>query len=1057
MNDAARWPVLHDASARGGKSLTDDLHSRVSAWRAEPEALALLTQGAELSLLVGDAASWAEQITLCLTAPQSERGTLPWWRELLARSSKCAGTYVRQAQRSEPWLIHRLHALGALRLVEGGGKQVASNLLIFSRGDELRVVLTHIPLERAVAGAAFGALLTFRGGKGAELARACGAQLESWAELARIPTGSEIDALMLDARRRGPLPAPEPPRSRHVVVDAEALSSGLERFGVAAGAASGGGSSSGADTALDVRSSQGSHRVSLRSDGDTPFVLTFHGGAAWAAGNALLLDEGHGESLLVWRGGLLGSSRSRGDLLWSEARFATFRLEDAALGLSQRVAVVAHSGAPLEPQLAAFARELGRLSDVFGVQPPPALGHVLADFSTLSARQQTLLAARALLGAGALDLATATRVAAEALRDQGYLRGQSIAPGSDAHEAIAELLANAADAGAGFDRPSPDTLRAIQPERSAYVLDDWLECLLRALPDNAVVDQRSALRLGFERAREFWGLRGERLRPGSSVERALEAAVSTALCRGSLVRVGSGGLQRLGRESPYPELPRAVANACPHGFVGGFAQRLEALEPVSRFLLARRSGWYGRREALSQVAQRLGLTLERARQIESDAWAKLAAGSGWARELRSRLERAFAGARVVRVRELARDDAWWQGVEQHLELADAVFEALFNEPLHRVELGGPAREAFFARFDAAALEQAFGALLAQAAQVATPADIDVYQRLCDAASAELDRGLAEDLREALEAHLELDPDEPSRVLSFVASDGAALEPFPVDPKGVDSEALLRLRDVLRSVFRSAGTPLSLAAVGERLQKRLDVDDATLTEQLSHPPFVRRNPDQYGLVSRDVPGGPEAIAAVLNDVTEALRASQRALGPDPLWAIVQARMQQAWSPELVRSLIGGDPALSLGSTNDTTLRRWEHARLLPHGPLLCPGVPAVVRPRFDKLAQQPPCSREVLAERLSSELRRLERAGDADDLRGLPLARQLGDLSERLLEHTDDEPTDTRALARAAVQILLDALEPDEDDLDAPLIDHDRLTEARAVFAAVLRWLGLSWL
>src|SRR5690606_35824506 len=121
------------------------------------------------------------------------------------------------------------------------------------------------------------------------------------------------------------------------------------------------------------------------------------------------------------------------------------------------------------------------------------------------------------------------------------------------------------------------------------------------------------------------------------------------------------------------------------------------------------------------------------------------------------------------------------------------------------------------------------------------------------ASAELDPMLAEDLREALEAHLELDPGDPSRVLSFIASAGAALEPFPVDAKGVDSEALLRLEDVLRSVFRSAGTPLSLAAVGERLQKRLDVDEATLSRRLSAPPFVRRNPDQYGLLSRDVPG------------------------------------------------------------------------------------------------------------------------------------------------------------------------------------------------------------
>jgi hypothetical protein len=74
---------------------------------------------------------------------------------------------------------------------------------------------------------------------------------------------------------------------------------------------------------------------------------------------------------------------------------------------------------------------------------------------------------------------------------------------------------------------------------------------------------------------------------------------------------------------------------------------------------------------------------------------------------------------------------------------------------------------------------------------------------------------------------------------------------------------------------------------------------------------------------------------------------------------------------------------------------------------------------------------------------------------LPLARQLGDVSERLLEHAA-EPA-SLGLAQAAVEFFLDSVAPDEDDLDAPLIDRERLGEARAVVGAVLRWLGLSWL
>ena len=49
-------------------------------------------------------------------------------------------------------------------------------LLLFTRGEELRVLLSHISLERAVAGASFGALLSFQGASSTELARSCRAQ-----------------------------------------------------------------------------------------------------------------------------------------------------------------------------------------------------------------------------------------------------------------------------------------------------------------------------------------------------------------------------------------------------------------------------------------------------------------------------------------------------------------------------------------------------------------------------------------------------------------------------------------------------------------------------------------------------------------------------------------------------------------------------------------------------------------------------------------------------------------------------------------------------------------
>jgi len=798
-------------------------------WQGEAERLELVLETAGFDHLVAAAAAWADRITLCLTAPESERGSLPWWQELFARSAKWDRVYLRRAAHTENWLLHRVQETGSLRLVEGGGKQVAANLLLFSRSNELRVLLSHIPLERAVAGAAFGALLSFRGSPNGDLARSCRAQADSWARLARIPLGAEVDALGVDSRRSEPLPQITLPNQLRVISDPAQLEACIERFtalGLDGARLEGG-------WGVSVRAFDSGFRVQLqhRDKGRPPILLTLHAGAAWAAGNALMLQTKSGESVLAWRGGLLGQSRSKVELLWSEARLPTFLLEEGGIGPAQRVALVAHTATSIAPQLSAFVRETCRLGEVFGVEPPPTLGHAVAEFSSLSAKQQTLLLWRSLIGLGPLDFGVATLTAARALGDQGYVRGPSSQSGSGLYTAIAELLARAAEHGPGFDRPGMGKIRAIQPDLNAYVLEDWQECLLQALPENQSVARRRALRLGFERARSHWGLSELLLRPGGRVERLLEATLTSGLRRGLFVRVGAGGVQRLAplahadasaayRAAAQPSLARMPGES-EDGLLAGWARALERLTPVPRFLLARRAGWYCRRESLESAAQRLGLSLERARQLELEAWASVEADSDWAPTLRERLQRAFAGARSLPVRLLVVEDPWWRGIEQHLGLAEAVFENLFDAEFQHVELGPPGqREALFARFSQQELERTLERLWERAAVLPTPAALEDYQSLPALSAQELDDGLCEYFRDALEAQLELDPADPAQVLRYVPHSVASLEHLP-EPLGVDSEARLRLEDAVRSAFRSAHTPLSLEAVGERIRQRME--------------------------------------------------------------------------------------------------------------------------------------------------------------------------------------------------------------------------------------------
>jgi Sigma-70, region 4 len=1058
MSDAARRPVLLPASAPGSPAAEEADSSSDGAWPGEAEQLSLVLDASRFDRIVAEAAAWADRITLCLTAPHSQRGSLPWWQELLARSSKCERIYLRRPEQTEAWLLHRLQETGALSVVESGGKQVAGNLLMFVRSSEIRVLLAHIPLERAVAGAAFGALLAFRGSGTSEIVRSCRAQAESWAKLGRIPTGSEIDALGGAVRRSEPAPSLMLPTGLlRLVSDPKELEACVERLraaGLESPALDGG-------WAVSVRGFDGGVRVEFqhRDKARTPVVLTLQAGSAWPAGNAVLLETREGEVVLAWRGGLLGHSRAKCELLWSQARLATFPLEDAALGPAQRVALVARTGAALAPQLGAFARETCRLGELFGVEPPPTLGHAVAEFGSLSPKQQTLLLWRALLGLGALDFGVATLCAAQALRDQGYVRGTGSESGG-LYGAVAELLAKAAANNPGFDRPGLGKLRAIQPDVSAYVLDDWQECLLQALPENQSVARRRALRLGFERARSHWGLSGVELRPNGRVERILESTLASGLRRGLFVRVGAGGVKRLAPLNPPADLSvsyRSAPGASEDGLLAGWSRALAQLSSAQRFLLTRRSGWYCRRETLESAGQRLGLTLERARQLEVEAWQSIENESDWARTLRDRLARAFAGAGFLPVRLLTREDPWWRGIDRHPGLAEAVFESLLGGEVQRVELGPPPRrEVLFARFSQAELDRTLETLLERAAQLPTPALLEDVLALPAVVAEPLDAGLCEYLRDALEARLELDPADPARVLGLLPDTGATLEHLP-EPHGIDSEGRLRLEDAARSAFRSARTPLSLSAIAERIRQRIDVDEQALAVLLSHAPFVQRNADQYGLLARDVPGGHEAIATALNAVVETLDQSLRVLHLRDAFALVQAQVEQPWSTELVRSLIRSDPALCLSATLDVRLSRWEHARLVAATELICPGVPAAARPRFEKLNQAAAIDSNTLSGQLRTQLSRLERSGGSDDFVTLSLARQLCDLYLRLVEHTAPTSTQSQQLAQAAIRYYLEATATDEDDLEAPGVDRERLTEAREVLAAVLAQLDLDWL
>jgi hypothetical protein len=177
-----------------------------------------------------------------------------------------------------------------------------------------------------------------------------------------------------------------------------------------------------------------------------------------------------------------------------------------------------------------------------------------------------------------------------------------------------------------------------------------------------------------------------------------------------------------------------------------------------------------------------------------------------------------------------------------------------------------------------------------------------------------------------------------------------------------------------------------------------------------------------------------------------------------FTLLQPELKQpSWSVELLRSLVGSDPALCLSTANDITLRRWEHTRSFASAELVCPGLPAASRPRFEKLVHSAPIEPRELSQRLRTELGRLELRAASDDFVAVSRARQLCGVLERLLDHTVTQSVEVRALAQAASLYCLVALAHDEDDPEAPAVERAQLEDVRAVLAAVLAHLELDWI
>src|SRR5690606_20335483 len=95
-------------------------------------------------------------------------------------------------------------------------------------------------------------------------------------------------------------------------------------------------------------------------------------------------------------------------------------------------------------------------------------------------------------------------------------------------------------------------------------------------------------------------------------------------------------------------------------------------------------------------------------------------------------------------------------------------------------------------------------------------------------------------------------------------------------RGGGQQERLRFEDLFLELLEDAGAPLPFDELLRRARTHTDVREETAKMLLNQAPFVRLDQTRIGLVERDIPGGPEAVATAVEAVATRLAETERGL-------------------------------------------------------------------------------------------------------------------------------------------------------------------------------------
>lgn len=469
------------------------------------------------------------------------------------------------------------------------------------------------------------------------------------------------------------------------------------------------------------------------------------------------------------------------------------------------------------------------------------------------------------------------------------------------------------------------------------------------------------------------------------------------------------------------------------GLFARWKETLTDLDAAPRRVLTLRAGLGGRAQRFLRIGKALGVTRERARQIETCGVDELRAkGGAFVREAEGRFEAALARG-ACPLEELERDP-WWSGATARPEAVAYFGERILDGVAHVVEAR---KRKWLARADQQAVDDAWAALERGVASLRLPAPLADVEALCDMHRPALGDALVSALFDRLQDRLHVESRGSARVVVAVGDSRAAAivvllsdspTPLPVAevraltgsgappeevlvfaggrmglerhipdfdrlmrrlvPRAVDlmtregpdrqwlareilaalrrsstvppwldpwqmssllrrsgkvrylgrmrvalpgspgSEERMHIHPAIVGILRANGGPMHRDELVARLDAKTGTSELTLKQALQSAPVYRVDEHRYGLLERDVPGGPSALADALEHIAAALARRRRGLGAVPLAAKV-ARLSAdhaRWGPQTCLAVCRADARFRVSRSGAVGLATWEDVRV-----------------------------------------------------------------------------------------------------------------------------------